>query len=64
MAIYMPCLGEERDGRCHCGRPATTEVQVGWHNGEYGGPSGGQYDEICEECFASDYDSTEAFRGE
>lgn len=51
MAVYIPCKGEERDGRCQCGKPAVTEVQCGWHNGEHGKPSGGQYDEVCQECY-------------
>lgn len=52
--MYCPALGESADGRCGCGAPATTEVQVGWHQGRDGRPSGGQYQEICEACYVND----------
>ena len=55
MSIYTPSCGESADGVCGCGAPATTEIQVGWHNPPHGnGPSGGQYQEMCEECFAAE----------
>jgi len=59
MSTYCPAKGEIRDGLCDCGRPATTEVQSGWHNGGDGEPSGGQYTEICEACFAADFQYSE-----
>ena len=53
MSIYIPCRGEAADGVCGCGAPATTEIQVGWVNPPDGrGPGGGQYEEVCEACFA------------
>ncbi len=45
MAIYTP-------GLCGCGQPATTEIQCGWHNGPTAHQSGGQYEEMCEACYA------------
>lgn len=51
MSIYIPVLGEERDGLCDCGAKATTELQCGWHNGDHGEPSGGQYVEVCKQCY-------------
>ncbi len=58
MAIYTPSRGQQRDGRCNCGEPATTEIQVGWHQPTTG-PGGGQYEEMCETCFAQHCNSTE-----
>lgn len=55
MALYRSWLGETGDGFCRCGAPATTEVQVGWHNADHPGEQpGGQYDEICDQCLAED----------
>ena len=58
MAIYTPSRGESRDGKCGCGKPATTEVQCGWDPGVHYGPNhhlnrqgGGQYDEVCDDCY-------------
>lgn len=59
MALYTPCLGETPDGKCSCGQPATTEVQAGWHNAGYqGAPFGGQYEEVCEECYRYQMDDS------
>ena len=52
--IYAPVRGERPDGLCRCGDQATTEVQVGWVV-LADGTQGGQYDEICEECFLADF---------
>lgn len=53
MALYTPCLGETPDNNCFsCGKPANTEIQYGWHkNASNGTVIGGQYGEICEECY-------------
>lgn len=49
---YLPCLGEHPTGICEdCGAPATTEIQVGWHNGQTASDSGGQQCELCEACY-------------
>ena len=55
MSMYRSWLGERGDGLCACGQLATTEVQVGWHNADRTTRAGGQYDEICEDCFEADY---------
>jgi hypothetical protein len=53
MAIYCYAVGENSDGKCICGRPATMEIQSGWHNANRPGEqSGGVYDEMCEECYS------------
>jgi hypothetical protein len=51
MAVYTPSRGERPDGLCACGQPATTEIQTGWHNPTTG-VGGGQYEEMCDACFA------------
>ena len=51
--IYCPSMGTSPDGICGCGQPATTEIQVGWYNASRTArdSSGGQYEEMCEECY-------------
>lgn len=50
MAIYAPCKGENGDGVCGCGKPATTTVSAGWYVSPCGRVSGPSKEEVCESC--------------
>lgn len=50
MSVYCESLGTFRDGKCGCGKDAEIEIQVGW-NTPSKGVGGGQYEEMCEDCF-------------
>ena len=38
-------------GQCWCGKPAETEIQIGWVPEANAGAGGGQYDEVCFGCW-------------
>ena len=37
------------EGQCRCGKPAETEIQIGWF-AELKGPGRGQYEQVCWGC--------------
>lgn len=41
-------------GTCWCGKPAETEIQIGWIPQANGGAGGGKYEEICSDCASAD----------
>jgi len=41
-------------GQCRCGKPAETEVQVGWDAKANAGAGGGQYEQVCLDCRDAD----------
>jgi len=44
---------EGTEGQCRCGKPAETEVQIGWFS-EAAGPGRGQYEQVCFACRDAD----------
>jgi len=40
---------EGQEGQCRCGKPAETEIQIGWF-AEPKGPGRGQYEQVCSDC--------------
>jgi hypothetical protein len=46
-------IREGTEGQCRCGKPAETEIQIGWFN-EARGPGRGQYEQVCWDCRDAD----------
>ena len=40
--------------QCRCGKPAETEIQIGWIPEANCGAGGGQYEQVCWDCHESD----------
>jgi len=47
-------VASARWGNCRCGKPAETEVQVGWDAKANAGAGGGQYEQVCLDCRDAD----------
>ena len=60
MAIYETSPGGHRvvatgtQDQCRCGKPAETEIQIGWIPEANCGAGGGQYEQVCWGCRESD----------
>ena len=60
MAMYQStpsgkrALTDGTPGQCRCGKPAETEIQIGWIPEANAGAGGGQYEQICWPCYDED----------
>ena len=60
MAMYSIGVSGERVvehgnlGKCYCGLPAQTEIQIGWDPKANCGAGGGQYEQVCSDCRDAD----------
>ena len=60
MAMYQStpsgkrALTDGTPGQCRCGKPAETEIQIGWIPEANAGAGGGQYEQICWDCYDED----------
>jgi hypothetical protein len=56
MAVYETSTSGKRvitsgvTDQCRCGKPAETEIQIGWIPEANAGAGGGQYEQVCWDC--------------